>query len=213
MQPFAALVGGVRGIREGSLRVWGLSAGVPQTSVAIPKAEVQLVEWLWSWRSIFRILAALRGDKDFLYAAWALSRWRVREVLAGRWSNKPVHNTDIVGAPGAPATFGQILTSEAAVAALMRWHINMPGRIYPPKQAEGVVQGAIREAADHAGVPTPTTAAALVASPIFADAVVAILADPNNDPGTIRADAAVAANVPGLGRVASADLLSPTASP
>ncbi|MFD3504235.1 hypothetical protein [Streptomyces sp. NPDC058678] len=200
---FAVAAPGAPGIRNAPLQVWGLSEDVPEPSRPIPGVEVELREWLRSWRSIFRLLWLLRTDSAMLLAQWGLARWRIQGALAGRWSPDPAINTDIVDAAGAPATYGQILTSEAAVAAFMRYHINKPARVFP-NNAENVVQGAIRAAAATAGVGLPTLAAALAANPAFAAAVVTTLIDPaRDDPppqDTIKATEAVNTVVPDFGR-------------
>jgi hypothetical protein len=159
------------------------------------------MDWMRSWRAIFRLLWLLRTDTNLMLAMWGLARWRIQRVLAGRWSPNPAINTDIVGPAGGPATYGEILTSEAAIAALMRFHINRPDRLFPPGTVETTVQDAIRDAALAAGVALPTPAAALSADPAFAAAVVPELTGPARDPtGTVAALRAVNAVVPDLGR-------------
>jgi hypothetical protein len=207
---FATMARGLRGVRTGPIKVWGLTANVPESPGPIPRAESDLIEWFRSWRSVFRLLGMLRllrpwgiapevSDSALLLAMWGLARWRIQQALGGPWSSEPPVNADILGAAGGPATFGEILTSEAAVAALMRWHINLPARVFP-NGAENVVQGAVRTAAAIAGHGLPVAAAALAVDPVFATRVVDALADPLRDPGnTVRVRAAVDAVIPDLG--------------
>lgn len=199
VDPFAALPVVAPGKVVGPVKVWGASRDLPYASAGIPGGSVELLEWFRSWRSVFRILGALRGSDDLLRSVWRLARRRLRLVLAEPWSADPARNTDITDPAGDPATFGEVVNSEAGAAALLRWHINQPGRVFPPGAVESTVQDAVRHAAAAAGFALPRPAAMLAASDPFAAALATALADPARPAaGTVNAAGAVNATIPDL---------------
>src|SRR6185295_16700522 len=78
--------------------------------------------WLRSWRVLYRVSQSLRRSDGLHAAAREFAVRRIWEVLNHDWTGT-VQFT-------AAATLGQLFTSQRAVVALLRWHINLPGRLF-----------------------------------------------------------------------------------
>jgi peptidoglycan hydrolase-like protein with peptidoglycan-binding domain len=103
-----------------------------------------LVDWLRSWRSLHRILMSLRLSVPLQRAQWPFALLRVETLLKRDWA--PAGNTTgpFVTVYGSErrARFGEVFTSEQAVACLLRWHVNRPGQVLNSQGATRAVQQA-----------------------------------------------------------------------
>jgi hypothetical protein len=115
------------------------SIGVIRADQLIPletgnlTATDYLGDWLRSWRNIHRVAMALRTSQSLRRAQWQFASMRLADLLGLTW---PVGGPDVpvvtVGAAQQAASVGQVFTSERAVAALIRWHVNYPDSLLPP---------------------------------------------------------------------------------
>jgi hypothetical protein len=177
---------------------------VPFTAARPGAADAYLNHtWLRSWRVLYRVSQALRRSDGMHAAAREFAVRRIWEVLNQAWTGA-VQVT-------VAATLGQLFTSQRAVVALLRWHINLPGRLFgagPAFAVQPLLIGAVNaaDAAYRAAQPLPIGAANIdpqtLDDPASAGAVAfqgaLITALTANVPGqnTVRAPAAVAITLP-----------------
>jgi len=89
-----------------------------------------LGDWLRSWRNIHRVAMVLRTSQSFRRAQWEFASMRLSDLLGLAWS---VNGPDVPYVGPAVAQVGQVFTSENAVTALIRWHVNNPDSLLPPR--------------------------------------------------------------------------------
>jgi len=125
------------------LAMYGLtdSTGVIQAGQLLPllpgSNDDYLTDWLRSWRNIHRVAMVLRTGQSFRRAQWQFASMRLTDLLGLTW---PAGNgVDVplvtIGTTQQVALVGQVFTSERAVAALIRWHVNSPDTLLPPKSS------------------------------------------------------------------------------
>jgi hypothetical protein len=189
----------VRGVRTPA----GIATPFPPT--AIPAADAYLAHtWLRSWRTLYRVVQALRRSGGLHTANREFAVRRIWEVLNTSWAGAVSF-----AAPVPPATLGSLFTSQSAVVALMRWHINLPGRLFgsgPGFAVQPLLNNAVTaaDAAYRAAQPIGaavinTATLAVPASPgavAFQAALIAALTAAGADQRTVRAPEAVAARLP-----------------
>lgn len=86
-----------------------------------PLVRREDAEYFRSWHWFYRWVMAQRLSGAVQRGQWFMARMRLRELVAAPW-----------GAPhplGANTRIGQIYSSERAVAALLRAHVNQPGEV------------------------------------------------------------------------------------
>ncbi|WP_405015238.1 peptidoglycan-binding protein [Kitasatospora sp. NBC_01539] len=154
----------------GTLAMYGLhdEDGVLQPYLALPFTpadgggvkDAYLLDWYRSWRVLHRLLSVARTSRRFQYAQYRFALIRLRTLLgrAFQTASGP-EDTGPFRADGSVATFGDVFTSEQAVAALLRWHVNRPnqiiganGAVNAARSAYEAVHGTGRVAID--GLPT-----------------------------------------------------------
>jgi len=104
------------------------SNGIPQ---GVLSEDAYLVDYLRSWRSLHRLLMALRLSPALHHAQWYYALLRLRTLLNRPWTTGSLNDAPVIQEASGlrAATFGEIFTSEKAVAVLLRWHVNRPGRV------------------------------------------------------------------------------------
>jgi peptidoglycan hydrolase-like protein with peptidoglycan-binding domain len=106
-----------------------------------------LLDWFRSWRSIFRFTMALRSSAPFRQTQYRFALLRLQDLLGrpfqsdtGPQAAGPFHDD------GRVADFGTVFTSERAVTALLRWHVNRPAVVISHEGAQPVIRGAFEAA-------------------------------------------------------------------
>ncbi|MGW5667196.1 peptidoglycan-binding domain-containing protein [Micromonospora sp. NPDC003776] len=133
----------------GQLGMYGLRDKNGQVHAAdlLPLAkstDAYMIDYMRSWHVLHRLVVALRGSDDLHRAMWKLALRRLRDLLARSWDSRSTPNPG----PRVPngsgglrvATFGEVLTSERAVAALLRHHVNRPDHVI---NANGAISDAL----------------------------------------------------------------------
>ena len=190
------------------VRVFGVrDAGVAGTVVPEePTAADAYLNhtWLRSWRTIYRAQQALRRSPAMAAANREFAVRRVWEVLANRWTGAAAFSD-------ADTTWGDLFTSEAAIVALMRWHINRPNDVYsnaagnPDNFVSAIVNAAVvdcRAATPNVGPRIATASLRLPADAgavAFQERLIDELVNPAVDVnGTVRAATALAVRPGGV---------------
>lgn len=92
-----------------------------------------VVEYLRSWRWVYRFVMALRTSSGLQRVQWDYALLRAKTLLDCKWKKAGAAGSGPVVPDGTGAqriaTFGEVFTSERAVAALLRWHVNRPARV------------------------------------------------------------------------------------
>ncbi len=73
-------------------------------------------QWFRGWCWFYRLQMACRTSEPLRRIMWDMGRLRVRDLLATPW-------------PKTELSLGEIFTSERLVAMLLRWHVNLPGKL------------------------------------------------------------------------------------
>jgi len=81
-----------------------------------------------AWHWFYRFAMAGRLRPQLRKPMWDLARMRIRDLLGASWPTGGTFPT--VG--GRPATIGETMTSERAIALLLRWHVLRPGALIGP---------------------------------------------------------------------------------
>jgi hypothetical protein len=106
----------LHGVRSGGI-------AVPFRAARPGAADAYLYHtWLRSWRVLYRVAQPLRRSDGLHAAAREFAVRRIWEVLNHAWTGTVQFTT--------AATLGQLFTSQRAVVALLRWHINLPGLLF-----------------------------------------------------------------------------------
>jgi hypothetical protein len=104
----------------------GSSVPAPDGFMVVPTADdfEHLRDWHW-W---YRFIMLCRTSTDLPGAMWDMARTRIRDLLATPWAAATGTGIPAPGGASAtrPATFGEVFTSEHAVALLYRYHVNKP---------------------------------------------------------------------------------------
>lgn len=139
----------------GRLVMYGLHDGADvRTDVALPldtkraPADAYVIDWLRGWHSLYRWVMALRTSEPLQRAQWGFSIQRLVNLLGRPWHSGPVTTGPVVadGAGGhRVATFGEVFTSERAVAGLLRYHVNRPAEVLDGNGATGLVEDAYEQ--------------------------------------------------------------------
>ncbi len=97
-----------------------------------PPADEYVIDYLRGWHNIHRLAMALRCYPSTRHLNWRFLLARLRMLLARPWHKGTANDPGPVVSGGGGfrvATFGDVFTSEQAVAALLRWHVNRPARV------------------------------------------------------------------------------------
>ncbi|MFF4653019.1 peptidoglycan-binding protein [Streptomyces sp. NPDC001380] len=137
----------------GTLAMYGLhdEDGVLQPHQALPftpatgggAKDAYLLDWFRSWRVLHRLLTVARDSRRFQHSQYLFALIRLRTLLGRDFQSAT--GPDATGpfrADGTVARFGDVFTSEQAVAALLRWHVNRPDRIIAADGAVHAARGA-----------------------------------------------------------------------
>ncbi|MEN3281422.1 MAG: hypothetical protein V7607_2562 [Solirubrobacteraceae bacterium] len=188
------------------------AAGIASPFVALrpPAADGYLRHtWMRSWRTIFRVGQALRRSDGLHAAMREFAVRRIWEVLNWPWTGTVSF--------AAGASLGDLFTSQQAVVALMRWHINKPSRLFgagPAFAVQLLLNDAVNKADAAYRAVVPIGAANIDASTLddpalsgavgFQKSLIARLTAPGAGQDTVDAPGAIAALLPG-GAKLSAD--------
>jgi hypothetical protein len=107
------------------------------------------VNYYRSWHWFYRWVMAGRTMPAYCKAMYDFARIRLRDLLSTPFADEtdlPKHSTDQERVTR-PATLGEVFSSEAATALLLRWHINQPGRVL----RKGLASSRIRQVIEKAG--------------------------------------------------------------
>jgi hypothetical protein len=88
-------------------------------------------DYFRTWHWFYRWIMACRMFPDIWHQCWNLCRYRIQALLAAPFPN-------IAGLP-AGINLGQVYTSEYAVAALLRAHVNVPAAVIASRNASATV--------------------------------------------------------------------------
>ncbi|WP_173035691.1 peptidoglycan-binding protein [Phytohabitans flavus] len=127
----------------GRLAFYGLRDGTGRLHPAEPLplgakkvediADAYLIDYLRGWHALHRLAMGLRTNESMWRLMWTFTLFRLRALLARPFHSGPAAGPGPVVPDGAGgqrvATFGEVFTSERAVTALLRWHVNRPGRV------------------------------------------------------------------------------------
>jgi hypothetical protein len=127
----------------GRLAFYGLRDGTGRLHPAEPLplgakkvediADAYLIDYLRGWHALHRLAMGLRTNDSMWRLMWTFTLFRLRALLARPFHSGPATGPGPVVPDGAGgqrvATFGEVFTSERAVTALLRWHVNRPGRV------------------------------------------------------------------------------------
>ena len=188
-----------------SVLFYGLPANgfaVPHRAAAPGDGHYLNHTWMRSWRVFYRIAQSVRRSAGMHAAMREFAVRRIWELLHHTWSWAGVALFTT------PATLGQLFTSQKAIVALLRWHINQPGDLFgdrAPFTAQKRLADAVRTAAAEyrrvAGLgPNILIDAATLDDPNAAGAVAfqnqLLTSLTINEPESVRAGDAVAAKLP-----------------
>jgi hypothetical protein len=95
-------------------------------------------DYFRSWHWIYRWVMACRMYPDIWLKCWDLCRWRIQALLAA-----PI--AGVAGLPGG-TTLGQVYTSEYAVTAIVRAHVNAPAAVIAAAGASKTVTNSLTSA-------------------------------------------------------------------
>jgi hypothetical protein len=101
-----------------------------------------------TWHWFHRFAMAGRTEDEWKRRMWDMARVRVRDILATPWGAGPpaVAGVDDGAGGTRPATIGDVVTSEQAVAMLVRWHIYRPAGIVSGGESGPRLRGALQRA-------------------------------------------------------------------
>jgi hypothetical protein len=94
--------------------------GDPDYAV-IPLNSTEM-NYLRNWHWFYRFIMAARTNSEYQRAMFGYARIRLRDILATPFGAGVLRG-------GSPATFGDIFTSERAIAMVLRWHVRAPGHV------------------------------------------------------------------------------------
>lgn len=117
----------------------------------VPEAE-----YLRTWHWFYRFVMATRSIAPLRQRMWDMARIRLRDVLSAPWG-AGVAPVPRPGGGTRPATIGDLYSSEAAVAAIYRWHILAPAHVLSGGQAAATLRDAFTRAQVPANPGPPTT--------------------------------------------------------
>lgn len=149
----------------GRLQIWGTRAKDGTITLATPVIygetparpdDIYIINYFRSWRMIYRIACVLRTSDEFFLCQWQLARQRLCDLLARSCGAEPGVPTIVDPTTGQtrPRTFGEVFTSERAVALLYRYHVNRPNHVL---NAKGVVGTALEAIVNSGGATWATT--------------------------------------------------------
>jgi hypothetical protein len=118
---------------------------------AIP-SDAATADRFRSWHWVHRFQMAARTHPRWRSAMYDMARIRLRDVLSCPWGK----TTGADGVPdiaGRPATIGDVVTSERAVALVHRWHIFRPADMIAANAAGPVLRAALAAVGRPAGDP------------------------------------------------------------
>ena len=87
------------------------------------------VNYYRSWHWYYRWVMAARTRDGYRRDMYTMARFRLRDLLSAPWRDTGDDPKLVQDVGGQPATIGDVFSSEAAVALLLRWHINQPARV------------------------------------------------------------------------------------
>jgi hypothetical protein len=105
-----------------------------------------------SWHWVHRFQIAARTHPRWRSAMYDMARIRLRDVLSCPWG-KTTGADGVPNIAGRPATIGDIVTSERAVAVVHRWHIFRPADMITANAAGPVLRAALGAVGRPAGDP------------------------------------------------------------
>jgi hypothetical protein len=100
-------------------------------------------EYFRTWPFFYRFVMAGRAGSGLRRTEWDMARIRLRDLSQIVWvhdqtSADYLYITDAVAGVVRPATFGDIFSSERAMALILRWHVNWPTTLLHTFVAGGV---------------------------------------------------------------------------
>lgn len=108
-------------------------------------------DWHW-W---YRFAMACRDSHDLWRSMWDFARLRLRDLHATPWAATVAAGVPTAAGGSRPATFGEVFTSEFAMALVLRYHVNYPA----PIVSNGHAGSRIRAALAASGIANMDTAA------------------------------------------------------
>lgn len=108
--------------------------------------RVEEAEAFRTWHWFYRFAMAARALPNFRRRMWDMARIRLRDVLQTPWGPGIANVPDGTGTR--PARIGDLYSSEAAAALILRWHIRAPAHV-----VNGRAATRLREAFAKAEVP------------------------------------------------------------
>lgn len=139
--------GGAQSKYVGQLGMYGLTDADGKLHAAdlLPldrATDPYMINYMRSWHVINRVVMALRRTSGIRQSFWAMAVRRLREVLARPWDSRTVPNpgpvVPVASGGTRVATLGEVFTSEQAVAALLRYHVNRPQEVLNSNGATGI---------------------------------------------------------------------------
>jgi len=124
------------------VRLSGLGASAKDSrypsAIPAPLTQQSDANYLRNWHWFYRWVMAARTSEVLQRLQWALSRIRLRALLETPWPNSA--DTRHFG------TVRNVFSSERAVAALLRAHVNKPAKIVSGKKAGDLLLTSVRRA-------------------------------------------------------------------
>ncbi|WP_165074447.1 peptidoglycan-binding protein [Paludisphaera rhizosphaerae] len=131
--------------------VWWTRPAEAGNPTSVPRTLAE-VNYYRSWHWFYRWVMAGRTRDIYRRAMYDMARFRIRDLRSASFRDAPGLPKQFRN-PASPnpaelraATLGEVFNSEAAVALLLRWHINQPGRVLRRGNASRRVENVIAAA-------------------------------------------------------------------
>lgn len=124
--------------KEGQ-RKYGTGVSWPTPSGAETITRLGDLDWFRSWHWAYRFVMAGRTQPAWARTAWDMARLRLQDLAATPLSEALCR---VLSAP-LSTRLGDVATSEAAIAVLLRWHIRAPGEVITDGHTGRVLAAAI----------------------------------------------------------------------
>jgi hypothetical protein len=119
--------------RQIGLQVGGAIVSMAQTNLS----QGNDADYFRNWHWFYRWVMAWRMFPDFRQQCWSLCRYRIQALQAAAFPKT------FAGLPNG-TTLGQVYTSEYAVAALLRAHVNAPAAVIASRGASAFVVNSLQ---------------------------------------------------------------------
>lgn len=137
---------------EGRLGLYGLRPANGSISLKLERfadgingVNGHLYNYLRSWRMLWRVVMIQRMSMEFRTVQWKLAVQRVRDLLSRPFATDTAQDAPLIlqdstdHSEARVARFGEVFSSEKAIAVLMRYHVNRPGEVVGSQGATGAV--------------------------------------------------------------------------